>query len=93
MSPINSLVFINQSNDPLIIKATDADSGTNSLLNFYIMEALAKKYFTIDPNTGAVKNSKLIDFELYQQFVFHVKVIFFHQTIFYLQVLKNEKSS
>lgn len=72
-SPINSLVMTNGSK-PLILKTYDADSGINSLLNFEIIETLPRKYFQIDHLTGAIKNIRLLDFELHRKMVFHVRL-------------------
>ena len=50
-SIIGSLVLTND-NTPLVIKAQDADSEVNALLNYDIIEALPRKYFHIDSSTG-----------------------------------------
>lgn len=72
-APITSLVLTNTS-DPLVIKAFDADSEGNALLQFDIIEALPRRYFQIDSNTGAIRTIKLLDHETYSSFSFHVQV-------------------
>ncbi|XP_056644010.1 fat-like cadherin-related tumor suppressor homolog isoform X1 [Diorhabda sublineata] len=72
-APIQSLILTNKS-DPLVIKAYDADSEGNSLLEYTIIENLPKRYFEIDGNTGAIRVIKLLDHETYGSFTFHVQV-------------------
>uniref|UniRef100_A0A6P7FFE6 Fat-like cadherin-related tumor suppressor homolog isoform X1 n=1 Tax=Diabrotica virgifera virgifera TaxID=50390 RepID=A0A6P7FFE6_DIAVI len=72
-APIKSLILTNKS-DPLVIKAYDADSEGNSLLEYTIIETLPRKYFEIDSNTGAIRVIKLLDHETYASFAFHVQV-------------------
>ncbi|GLV44546.1 kugelei [Carabus blaptoides fortunei] len=72
-APVNSLVLTNRST-PLVINAYDADSELNALVNFEIIEALPKKYFHIDSSTGAVRTVRLLDHEMYDRFIFHVKL-------------------
>lgn len=50
-SPIGSLV-LTEENMPLVIKAEDADSELNALLNYDIVEVTPRKYFHIDSTTG-----------------------------------------
>ncbi|XP_060526655.1 fat-like cadherin-related tumor suppressor homolog isoform X2 [Cylas formicarius] len=71
--PINSLVLTNAS-EPLVIKATDADSERNALLHFDIIEVLPRRYFQIDSNTGAIRTIRLLDHEAMPNFSFHVQV-------------------
>ncbi|VEN38816.1 unnamed protein product, partial [Callosobruchus maculatus] len=70
---INSLILTNAS-EPLVIKAFDADSEVNALLEYDIVEVLARKYFQIDSNTGAIRTVKLLDHEEHSSFSFHVQV-------------------
>ena len=70
---IGSLVLVNHTT-PLVLEATDADSGTNSLLMFEILEDLARQYFTVDSSTGAVRTIQNLDYEAQKQFEFDVKV-------------------
>ncbi|KAL3276606.1 hypothetical protein HHI36_011978 [Cryptolaemus montrouzieri] len=72
-APIASLVLTNSS-EPLVIKATDADSEINALLHYDIVEILPRRYFQIDSNTGAIRTIKLLDYESYKRFSFHVQV-------------------
>ncbi|XP_037908128.1 fat-like cadherin-related tumor suppressor homolog isoform X10 [Hermetia illucens] len=62
------------SKSPLVIKASDADSGLNALLHYDIVESLPKRYFHIDSTTGAIKTVMLLDHEKIPVFDFHVKV-------------------
>lgn len=55
-------------------QAYDADSETNSLLNFEIIEPGPRRYFHIDHTTGAIRTTRLLDFELHRKFLFHVKL-------------------
>lgn len=70
---IGSLVLTNTS-APLVIKAQDADSELNALLNYDIVEDLPRKYFHIDSSTGAIRTVMLLDHETIPMFSFHVKV-------------------
>ncbi|XP_076376857.1 FAT atypical cadherin kugelei isoform X4 [Megalopta genalis] len=70
---IESLVLTNTST-PLVIKAEDADSELNALLNYDIVEDLPRKYFRIDSSTGAIRTVMLLDHESIPKFTFHVKV-------------------
>nr|XP_034195560.1 fat-like cadherin-related tumor suppressor homolog isoform X8 [Osmia lignaria] len=70
---IGSLVLTNTST-PLVIKAEDADSELNALLNYDIVEDLPRKYFHIDSSTGAIRTVMVLDHESIPKFTFHVKV-------------------
>ena len=70
---IGSLVLTNLSS-PLVIKAEDADSELNALLNYDIVEDLPRKFFHIDSSTGAIRTVMVLDHETMPQFSFHVKV-------------------
>ncbi|CAG9865049.1 unnamed protein product [Phyllotreta striolata] len=72
-APIQSLILTNTS-DPLVIKAFDADSEGNSLLEYTIVENLPRRYFEIDSNTGAIRVIRLLDHETHASFTFHVQV-------------------
>lgn len=72
-APIGSLILTNTS-DPLVIKATDADSEVNALLHYDILDILSRQYFHIDPNTGAVRTIRNLDFETHEKYSFHVQV-------------------
>ena len=50
-----SLVFSQNSSSPLVISASDRDSGVNALLSYNIVEPHAALLFAIDSNTGAVR--------------------------------------
>lgn len=68
-----SLVLVNNT-APLVIKATDQDSGLNSLLLYEILEEHAKRYFSIDPSTGAIRTTLGLDYESQTYFEFNVRV-------------------
>ena len=70
---VGSLVLVNNTN-PLVIKATDADSGLNALLLYEILEEHAKKYFSIDSSTGAIRTITGLDYESQTFFEFNVRV-------------------
>ena len=59
---------------PLVIEATDKDSGINALLVYEILEAEAKTFFAIDESTGALRTMVSLDFETKQRFEFEVRV-------------------
>lgn len=66
--------MLTNTSDPLVIKAFDADSELNALMNFEIVEAMPKKYFHIDSSTGAIRTMRLLDHEMNDNFLFHVKL-------------------
>ena len=70
---MGSLILVNNSS-PLVIKATDKDSGLNSLLLYEILEDHAKRYFTIDSSTGAIRTIMGLDYESQAFFEFNVRV-------------------
>lgn len=50
-APIGSLVLLNDTL-PMLIKATDADSGSNGLLQYEIVEFAQSRMFHVVSNTG-----------------------------------------
>lgn len=50
-APIGSLVLLNDTL-PMLIKATDADSGSNGLLQYEIVEFTQSRMFHVVSNTG-----------------------------------------
>ncbi|XP_050832385.1 protocadherin Fat 3 [Serinus canaria] len=72
-APVNSVVR-SANNSPLVIRATDADSNQNALLVYQIVESTAKKYFTVDSSTGAIRTIANLDHETIAHFHFHVHV-------------------
>ncbi|MEJ1272768.1 hypothetical protein NN561_003622 [Cricetulus griseus] len=72
-APINSIVS-SLDNSPLVIRATDADSNQNALLVYQIVESTAKKFFTVDSSTGAIRTIASLDHEAIAHFHFHVHV-------------------
>ncbi|XP_048454119.1 protocadherin Fat 3a isoform X2 [Rhincodon typus] len=72
-APVNSAVLIT-GNKPLVIRAADADCNQNALLVYQIVESTAKKYFSVDSNTGAVRTIAHLDHETIPIFHFQVHV-------------------
>ncbi|XP_022263237.1 protocadherin Fat 3 isoform X1 [Canis lupus familiaris] len=72
-APVNSIVR-SLDNSPLVIRATDADSNRNALLVYQIVESTAKKFFTVDSSTGAIRTIANLDHETIAHFHFHVHV-------------------
>nr|XP_023018375.1 fat-like cadherin-related tumor suppressor homolog [Leptinotarsa decemlineata] len=72
-APARTLVLTNSS-EPLVLKAFDEDSERNALLQYEIIESHSRKYFQIDPHTGAIKSTRLLDHETFNNFIFHVQV-------------------
>ncbi|KAB0365705.1 hypothetical protein FD754_009861 [Muntiacus muntjak] len=72
-APISSIVRSVDSS-PLVIRATDADSNRNALLVYQIVESTAKKFFTVDSSTGAIRTIAHLDHETIAHFHFHVHV-------------------
>ncbi|ETE68948.1 Protocadherin Fat 3, partial [Ophiophagus hannah] len=72
-APVNSIVR-SMGNNPLVIRATDADSNQNALLIYQIVESTAKNYFTVDSSTGAIRTIADLDHETIAHFYFHVHV-------------------
>ncbi|XP_039294510.1 fat-like cadherin-related tumor suppressor homolog [Nilaparvata lugens] len=72
-SPVGTLVLTNGS-VPLVIKASDADSELNSLLQYDIVEAGPRRMFHIDSSTGAIRTMQMLDYETMPEVVFHVRV-------------------
>ena len=70
---LGALVLTNDS-APLVIKAGDKDSEVNALLEYDIVEELARRFFRVDPSTGAIRTQRQLDFEQYPSFTFHVRV-------------------
>ncbi|XP_069495463.1 protocadherin Fat 3 isoform X2 [Ambystoma mexicanum] len=72
-APVNSIIRTS-GNAPLVIRATDTDSNQNALLVYQIVESTAKKYFTVDSNTGAIRTIANLDHESISHFHFQVQV-------------------
>ncbi|XP_072433894.1 protocadherin Fat 3-like isoform X4 [Chiloscyllium punctatum] len=72
-APVNSAVLIT-GNKPLVIRATDADCNQNALLVYQIIESTAKKYFSVDSSTGAIRTIANLDHETISIFHFQVHV-------------------
>ncbi|XP_042182005.1 protocadherin Fat 2 [Oncorhynchus tshawytscha] len=70
---INSMVM-GESNTPLVLRASDADRDSNSLLVFQILEPEAMKVFKIDPSMGTLSVISEVDFEETPEFHFSIQV-------------------
>ncbi|CAI9732107.1 protocadherin Fat 1 isoform X3 [Octopus vulgaris] len=71
-APVGSIV-LNEDRFPLVIKATDADSGMNSLLQYEIVENKIQSVFSVDSNTGAIRTASLLDHEVLADYEFTVR--------------------
>ena len=71
---VGSLVLVSNTHSPLVIKATDRDTGINSLLYYEIMEEHARRFFDVDESTGAVRTVSALDYETQSSFEFNVRV-------------------
>ncbi|XP_076316217.1 fat-like cadherin-related tumor suppressor homolog isoform X4 [Tachypleus tridentatus] len=70
---IGTLVLTNES-VPLVVSATDKDSGLNSHLVYEIIEKLPRTYFQIDSSTGSISTVQTLDHEKITYFRFTVQV-------------------
>ncbi|KAH3830973.1 hypothetical protein DPMN_104297 [Dreissena polymorpha] len=60
--------------EPLVVKAKDKDSSLNAILMYEIRDDFAKKFITIDPNTGALRTAAEIDHEVISKIEMTVEV-------------------
>lgn len=72
-APVNSMVM-GERNTPLVIRASDADRDSNSLLTYQILEPEALKVFKIDSSMGTVSLISPVDFEAKPEHHFTVQV-------------------
>ena len=75
-SPVGSYI-VDASSDkhaPLVVQATDADTGPNALLTYSIADAVAQDVFEIDSATGAVRTKVVLDREVRPSYQFAVSV-------------------
>jgi len=75
-SPVGSYIvdFSSMRHAPLVVQATDADSGPNALLTYSIADAVAQNVFEIDSATGAVRTKVVLDREVRFLYEFTVSV-------------------
>ncbi|KAG8522372.1 LOW QUALITY PROTEIN: Protocadherin Fat 3, partial [Galemys pyrenaicus] len=59
---------------PLLVRASDADSARNALLEYQILEPAARAFFAVDASTGAIRTAAGLDHERAAHFLFHVHV-------------------
>lgn len=69
-----SSIVLNAEDSALVIKATDADSNLNGLLLYEIIEEEAKRFFSIDSQTGLIRTIANLDHETHETFHFYVHV-------------------
>lgn len=59
---------------PLVVRATDSDSGLNALLVYRITDSPAQAVFKVDAATGAIRTKVVLDRELRAVYQFSVQV-------------------
>lgn len=67
-------VVLNAEGSALVIKATDADSNLNGLLLYEIVEEEARRFFSIESQTGLIRTVANLDHETHEIFHFYVHV-------------------
>lgn len=72
-TPVGSVVLTSEGK-PLVIHASDKDENDNSRLNFEMIGDEAKKFFTIDKGTGAIRTTNVLDREIIDKVEFTVQV-------------------
>ncbi|XP_074147953.1 protocadherin Fat 2 [Sminthopsis crassicaudata] len=72
-APIHSMI-LDEYNHPLVVRATDADTDTNALLVYEILEREALKFFRIDPSMGTLTTVTEMDYEHISSFNFSIHV-------------------
>nr|XP_055053281.1 protocadherin Fat 3a isoform X6 [Misgurnus anguillicaudatus] len=70
---LNSVVQ-SDNEQPLVIRATDADRNHNALLVYQIMEESARRFFAVDAGTGSIRTIAQLDHETTPIIRFHVNV-------------------
>ncbi|XP_023653219.2 protocadherin Fat 2 [Paramormyrops kingsleyae] len=73
-APVNSMVM-REDKTPLVVRATDADTGINALLVFQILELEMQSVFSIDPSMGTLSIISTVDYESTPEFHFSVQVM------------------
>ena len=68
------LISTSTASPPLVVSASDADSGVNALLTYEIVEPWAGRLFAIDSNTGALRTLAVLDRERSARLEFTVVV-------------------
>lgn len=61
-------------NSPLVIRASDSDRDSNSLLVYEILDEEVQKVFKIDPSMGTISLVSPVDFEAKAEYCFNVQV-------------------
>ncbi|XP_074530998.1 protocadherin Fat 2 isoform X2 [Halichoeres trimaculatus] len=67
-------MIMGERNIPLVIRASDADKDSNSLLVYQILEPEALSIFRIDPSMGTISLIAPVDFETKAEYHFTVQV-------------------
>lgn len=60
---------------PLVISATDEDSGSNGLVGYRMLSAKDEEMFSVDQFSGAVRTKKTLDFEKIKEYSFYVQAL------------------
>lgn len=60
---------------PLVVAATDEDSGSNGLVGYRMLNSKDEEMFAIDQNSGAVRTKKALDYEKTKEYSFYVQAI------------------
>jgi len=74
--PVGSYIVDSNSarHAPLVVQATDVDTGPNALLTYSIADSVAQNVFEIDSATGAVRTKVVLDREVRSFYQFTVSV-------------------
>lgn len=67
-------IILDENDSPLVVRAKDDDSMHNSLLHYSIVEEMGRKFFAIEPRTGAITLAHRIDYEKRRDLNFTVSV-------------------
>ncbi|KAL5013005.1 hypothetical protein ScPMuIL_011556 [Solemya velum] len=73
-SALPDMIIMSTEGTALVVKAEDDDSGLNSQLTYEIVDNSILKYFSIDPNTGAIWTVSPVDREQFSEVEFRVQV-------------------
>uniref|UniRef100_A0A1I7T8F6 Protocadherin Fat 1 n=1 Tax=Caenorhabditis tropicalis TaxID=1561998 RepID=A0A1I7T8F6_9PELO len=71
MPPGSSVLSKNQL--PLVVSATDEDSGSNGLVGYRILSAGDEEMFVVDQFSGAIRTQKTLDFETRKEYSFYLQ--------------------
>lgn len=60
---------------PLVVSATDEDTGSNGLVGYQMLSAKDEDLFVVDQFSGAVRTKRTLDFEKTKQYSFYVQAL------------------